>query len=105
MKNVDSKTELYLVSVNPFNEKNVAYYKNDNTNANVEKFNNYMKNTCINQIKTNVPGAKVYYCDVYGSISLSEWVSKGYISGDGVHYTNDGSKFIYNTIKKYIASH
>ena len=64
-----------------------------------------MKNTCINQIKTNVPGAKVYYCDVYGSISLSEWVSKGYISGDGVHYTNDGSKFIYNTIKKCIASH
>ena len=64
-----------------------------------------MKNTCINQIKTNSPDAKVYYCDVYGSISVSEWINKNYIAmGDGIHYTHNGSKYIYEYTKKCIAA-
>ena len=104
MKDINNKNALYLISVNPINESNVSYYRSENTNAKVETFNNYMKNTCINQIKTNVPGSKVYYCDVYGSLPISEWISRGYISGDGIHYTNEGSKYIYTNIKKCIAN-
>lgn len=105
IKSVDSKNQLYIVSVNPFDEKKVTAYKDDNTNAKVEKFNDYMKNTCIPQIKSNNPDAKVYYCDVYGSISLDEWASSGYIDKDGIHYTKTGSKYIYDQTKKCIAEH
>ena len=105
IKEMDKKHSFYIVSVNPFDEKNVAYYKDSNTNANIEKFNNYMKDTCINQIKNNNPNAKVYYCDVYGSIPLSKWVSNNYISSDGIHYTKEGYKYIYEYTKKCIASH
>ena len=102
---MDKKHHFYIVSVNPFNERNVKYYKNSNTNANLEIFNNYMKNTCISKIKANSPDAQIYYCDVYGSISLSDWVNKGYITGDGIHYTKAGSKYIYDTTMNCVASH
>ena len=104
VKSMDKKNEFYIVSVNPFDESKIVKYKSINTNANVETFNNYMKSTCINQIKSNSPDAKVYYCDTYGSIPVEEWVSNGYIGNDGVHYTKEGSKYIYNQIKKCVAS-
>ncbi len=105
IKNMDKKNQFYIVSVNPFDESKVTAYKDDNKNSKVEEFNNYMKDTCINQIKANNPSAKVYYCDVYGSISLEKWASSGYINSDGIHYTKEGSKYIYEQTKKCIASH
>ena len=104
VQRMDKRHEFYIVSVNPFDEKKVRYYQQSNTNANLEIFNNYMKTTCINQIKANSPSAKIYYCDVYGSISLSEWVNNNYITGDGIHYTKEGSKYIYDTTKKCIST-
>jgi hypothetical protein len=100
---MDKKHSFYIISVNPINESKVTYYKSSNTNANVEIFNNYMRNTCINQIKQNSPNVKIYYCDVYGSIPISSWISNGYIAGDGIHYTKEGSKYIYEYTKKCIA--
>ena len=105
IQGMDKKHSFYIVSVNPFDEAHVAYYRESNTNANIEKFNDYMKNTCINQIKSHSPNAKVYYCDTYGSIPISKWVSSNYISSDGIHYTNEGYKYIYEYTKKCIAAH
>ena len=105
IQNMDKKHSFYIVSVNPIDEANVRYYKQSNTNANVETFNNYMKTTCINQINSHSPNAKVYYCDTYGSKPVSEWISNKYISIDGIHYTKTGYKYIYDYIKKCIASH
>lgn len=105
IKNIDNKNSFYIVSVNPFDENNVAYYKDENKNSKVEVFNNYMKSSCINQIKKNNPNSKVYYCDVYGSLPISKWVNNKYISDDGIHYTKEGSKYIYEYTKKCIASH
>ena len=102
---MDKKHQFYIVSVNPFDESKVTAYKDDNTNAKVETFNNYMKDTCIAQIKRNSPNAQVFYCDTYGSISLEEWAKRKYIKEDGIHYTKEGSKYIYNYTKKCIASH
>ena len=101
---LDKKNNFIIVSVNPFDESKSVYYSLDNRNEGIEKFNNYMKNTCINRIKEKSPNAKVYYCDIYGSIPLNEWVKRNYIQEDGVHYTNDGYKYIYNYTKKCIAS-
>lgn len=95
VNNMDKKNQFYIVSVNPFDESKVKAYKDDNTNEKVEIFNDYMKNTCINEIKANNPSAEVYYCDVYGSIPLEKWASNNYISDDGIHYTTEGSKCIY----------
>lgn len=95
VNNMDKKNQFYIVSVNPFDESKVKAYKDDNTNEKVEIFNDYMKNTCINEIKANNPSAEVYYCDVYGSIPLEKWASNNYISDDGIHYTTEGSKYIY----------
>ncbi len=103
VKNMDPKNQFYIVSVNPFDEAKVKYYKDDNTNAKVEKFNDYMKNTCIPLIKEKAPNSQVFYCDVYGSISLDEWSKRGYVGDDGIHYTTAGSKYIYNEIKKCVA--
>ena len=103
LSKIDSKHSFYLVSVNPIYESKVKYYKESNTNANVEKFNNYMKTTCMNQLQSK-HSQKIYYCDVYGSIPISEWISRNYISsGDGIHYTKEGSKYIYEYTKKCIA--
>lgn len=105
VQGMDKKHQFYIVSVNPFDESKVTAYKDDNTNAKVEAFNNYMKDTCIPQIKRNSPNAQVFYCDTYGSISLEEWAKRKYIKEDGIHYTKEGSKYIYNYTKKCIASH
>ena len=72
---------------------------------NIEKFNDYMKTTCISQIKSHSPNAKVYYCDSYGSLPISKWISNKYISDDGIHYTNEGYKYIYEYTKKCVAAH
>lgn len=103
VKDMDKKNSFYIVSVNPFDESKVTSYKQSNTNANVEIFNNYMKNECINRIKSEVPDAKVHYCDVYGSMPLDKWASSGYVNKDGIHYTIEGYKYIYNETKKCIA--
>ncbi len=63
-----------------------------------------MKSTCISRIKEKTPDAQVYYCDSYGSIPLNEWISRKYIGEDGIHYTTEGSKYIYNYTKKCVAA-
>lgn len=102
---LDKKNTFIIVSVNPFDESKSVYYSLDNRNEGLENFNNYMKTTCINRIKEKSPTAKVYYCDVYGSIPLTEWVKRKYIQDDGVHYTNEGYKYIYNYTKKCVAAY
>ena len=62
-----------------------------------------MRNTCINQLRTNHPQTNIQYCDVYGSLPISEWQSRNYITGDGIHYTKEGSKYIYEYTKKCVA--
>lgn len=104
LKKIDKKNPFIIISVNPIDESSVTYYKDSNTNSNVDKFNNYMKDTCINQLRTNNPGYKIYYCDVNKSLSINEWVSRKYISSrDGIHYTKAGSKYIYDYTKKCVA--
>ena len=105
VKSMNKKNKFIILSVNPFNESESTLYQQNNTNENIEKFNNYMKSTCINKIKETSPNAKVYYCDSYNSIPLDEWVDREYIASDGIHYTNTGSKYIYNYTKKCIASY
>lgn len=106
LSKVDKKNMFIIVSVNPIWESKVTYYKDSNTNANVDKFNDYMKGTCLNQLKTNHPGYKIYYCDSNKAISLNDWTSKGYInSGDGIHYTKEGSKYVYEYTKKCVAAY
>ena len=105
VNSIDRKNKFIIVSVNPFDESISVYYELDNRNENIEKFNNYMKTTCINRIKEKTPNAQVYYCDVYGSLPLSEWVSKKYISDDGIHYTTAGYKYIYDYTKKCVAKY
>lgn len=105
VKSMNKKNKFIILSVNPFNENKSIYYQKDDKNEYIEKFNNYMKNTCIGRIKESSPDAEVYYCDSYNSMPLEEWVDNEYIAGDGVHYANMGSKYIYNYTKKCVAAY
>jgi len=98
---IGNNNQFYIVSVNPVDDNKSKWARNND----IETFNNYMKNTCISRIKNDVPGSQVFYCDVYGSLTIDEWINKKYIMDDGVHYTDDGNKYIYDSIKKCIAKH
>ena len=100
---IDKKNKFIIVSVNPFDESKSVYYQLDDRNEVIEEFNKYMKSTCISRIKEKNPNSQVYYCDVYGSIPLKEWVKRKYISDDGIHYTTEGYKYIYNYTKKCVS--
>jgi len=102
---LNTKNKFIIVSVTPFDESKSVYYDPDDRNEKVVEFNNYMKSTCISRIKEKNPNNQVYYCDVYNSLPINEWVSRKYISDDGIHYTTEGSKYIYNYIKKCVALH
>ena len=105
LNSIDKKHKFIIVSVNPFDENKSVYIQLDDRNENIEKFNDYMKNTCINEIKQKTSNNKVYYCDVYGSIPISEWIKRKYISDDGIHYTPAGYKYIYDYTKKCVAKY
>ena len=104
VNSIDRKNKFIIVSVNPFDESKSVYYQLDDRNEYIEKFNNYMKTTCINRIKEKTPNAQVYYCDSYNSLPLNEWVSKKYIADDGIHYTTAGYKYIYDYTKKCVSN-
>ena len=87
INDVNSKNNVYVMSVNPVNDSGSKYAKN----SSIESFNSSIK-SCISGLKN------VKYCDVYGSASISDWTSK-YISSDAIHYTSDGYKYIHSKIK------
>ena len=99
VQRIGNDNQFYIVSVNPVNDKDSRWAKNDA----IEKFNDYMINTCVDLIQNEVPGSQVFYCDVYGSLTIDEWISNKYIKEDGVHYTDEGNKYIYESIKRCIA--
>ena len=90
INSVNSKNNVYVMSVNPVNDSGSEYAKN----SSIETFNSSIK-SCISGLKN------VKYCDVYGSTSINEWTSK-YISSDAIHYNSDGYKYIHSKIKSCI---
>ena len=90
INSVNSKNNVYVMSVNPVNDGGSKYAKN----SSIETFNSSIK-SCISGLKN------VKYCDVYGSTSINEWTSK-YISSDAIHYNSDGYKYIHSKIKSCI---
>lgn len=90
INSVNSNNKVYVVSVNPVRDSGSKYAKN----ANIKSFNNTIK-SCISGLKNTS------YCDVYGSASMTVW-EDSYISGDSIHYTPNGYKYIYSVIKNCI---
>lgn len=88
INSVNSKNKVYVVSVNPVCDSGSKYAKN----ATIKEFNRTIK-SCIYGLKNTK------YCDVYGSASMNVW-EESYISGDSIHYTPNGYKYIYSVIKK-----
>ena len=81
-----SNYKIYVVSVNPVDDS-----KGWNaTNKEINSFNSSIK-SCISGI------SNMKYCDVSSKATTSAW--KNYLS-DGLHYTNDGYKFIHSKIKE-----
>ena len=87
INSVNSKNNVYVMSVNPVNDSGSKFAKN----ASIESFNSTIK-SCISGLKN------VKYCDVYGSTSISNWTSK-YLSSDSIHYNTEGYKYIHSEIK------
>ena len=78
--------KIYVVSVNPVDDS-----KGWNaTNKDINSFNSSIK-SCISGV------SNMKYCDVSSKATTSAW--KNYLS-DGLHYTNDGYKFIHSKIKE-----
>ena len=79
--------ELYFVSVNPVNESKEASNGYSVKNSQIINFNTNIKNRLTRNIK---------YIDTYNSIKGS------FNTIDGLHYTNDTYKEIYNLIKNAV---
>lgn len=88
INSVNSKNNVYVMSVNPVRDSGSKYAKN----ANIGSFNSYIK-SCISGLKNTK------YCDVYGSTSISNW-ENNYVSSDAIHYTSNGYKYIHSKIKE-----
>mgnify|MGYP004654474331 FL=1 len=81
-----SNYKIYVVSVNPVDDS-----KGWNaTNKEINSFNSSIK-SCISGV------SNMKYCDVSSKATTS--ACKNYLS-DGLHYTNDGYKFIHSKIKE-----
>ena len=81
-----SNYKIYVVSVNPVDDS-----KGWNaTNKEINSFNSSIK-SCISGV------SNMKYCDVSSKATTSAWTN--YLS-DGLHYTNDGYKFIHSKIKE-----
>lgn len=81
-----SNYTIYVVSVNPVDDS-----KGWNaTNKEINSFNSSIK-SCISGV------SNMKYCDVSSKATTSAW--NNYLS-DGLHYTNDGYKFIHSKIKE-----
>ncbi len=75
-----STVDLVLVSVNPIE------YHSSITNENIDEFNNKIK---------NIEG--IQYIDTNYTLC-----TEGFSTVDGIHYTSDTYKLIYNTINTYL---
>ncbi len=78
--------KIILVSVTPVNESVEAQHGYGTKNANIETFNAKLKN--------GVRASNVAYCDVYSQMGSN------FGTGDGLHYTGDTYKQIYNMMKQ-----
>ncbi len=94
IEEVGNKANILIVSVNPCND-NIA---KSCRNANIEKLNNKLKNA-FSKGYTNVK-----YCDTYtpfiNTLDYSDMIEKV----SGIHYTEKGTKLIYNNIEKCLNS-
>lgn len=79
-----SKSNIVVVSVTPIDDEKAKKYGYNATNNNVITFNSSLKSGLNNNIR---------YCDVYSKII------NNFSTSDGIHYTNDTYKNIYNIIK------
>lgn len=90
IEEVGNKANILIVSVNPCND-NIA---KSCRNANIEKLNNKLKNA-FSKGYTNVK-----YCDTYtpfiNTLDYSDMIE----NVSGIHYTEKGTKLIYNNIEK-----
>ena len=84
VKNEWRESQIYLLSVNPA-DGNKSYF-----NSKINNFNKKMKDSFSNY-------GNVVYCDSNGELTKN-----GFQTTDGIHYTEDTSKKIYEIIKKCI---
>lgn len=82
-----SNIKLYVLSVNPIDEKkiNITWSNNNRTNKEIELFNKTIKNEIEDSDIFNI-----YYCDSYNDMSFE--------TEDGLHYTQGTNKRIINYI-------
>ncbi len=85
LANTYSKAKIVAISVNPVNDSKAKSYGYYVTDSQVVNFNNSLKSQLNNSI---------YYCDVYSKII------NNFDTTDGLHYTNDTYKKIYDEIRK-----
>ena len=78
--------KIILVSVTPVNEEIERQHGYGTKNANIETFNTKLKN--------GVSASNVAYCDVYNQLGSN------FGTGDGLHYTGNTYKQIYNLMKQ-----
>lgn len=76
--------KIVVVSVGPVDEAEEKKHGYSVTNSQIEDFNKKLKNGISSM-------SNISYCDIYNNV-------KGYKTTDGVHYTNDTYKKIYNYI-------
>ena len=82
---IKDKAKIVAISVNPVNDSKAKSYRYYVTDSQVVNFNNSLKSQLNNSI---------YYCDVYSKII------NNFDTTDGLHYTNDTYKKIYDEIRK-----
>lgn len=80
---------LILVSINPVDEAKEAQYGYSTKNTSIQSFN-----TKIKDVASGLTNA--YYCDTYNAII------GGFETSDGLHYTSNTYKDIYNETKSCI---
>lgn len=85
LANTYPKAKIVAISVNPVNDSKAKSYGYYVTDSQVVNFNNSLKSQLNNSI---------YYCDVYSKII------NNFDTTDGLHYTNDTYKKIYDEIRK-----
>ena len=80
-------SKVIVVSVNPVDEGLESQHGYSVKNKSIEQFNRVLSYTANNN-------DKLYYCNTYNKIKST------FRATDGVHYTNDTYKSIYNEMKK-----
>lgn len=90
IERVNGKANILVVSVNPCNESIARYCRN----SNIEALNNKLRNNFANGY------SNVKYCDTYTPFVRTPNYVKMIETTEGIHYTNEGSKFIYSKINQ-----